>query len=77
MKDMMLIEVQVKTNKSQNQITQTAENVYSVELMSQPHENAANKELINVISKYFKCSKSQVTIRSGQKSKDKLLTIDI
>ncbi|KFM19868.1 putative ACR protein [Marine Group I thaumarchaeote SCGC AAA799-P11] len=42
---------------------------------SKPVKGEANKEVIKKIAKYFEVSTSQVQIKTGHKSKDKIIEI--
>ena len=47
----------------------------SVGIKSKPQKGEANKELIKKLSKHFNVSQSQVKIKSGEKSRKKLIQI--
>lgn len=72
----VVIEVIVKTS-SKSQKIEKRDSYYFVSLKSKPHNNSANKELIDVISNYFNIPKSSVNISLGLKNKKKLVEIDI
>lgn len=72
----VVIEVIVKTS-SKSQKIEKRDSSYFVSLKSKPHNNSANKELIDVISNYFNIPKSSVNISLGLKNKKKLVEIDI
>lgn len=72
----MLIEVRVKTKSSRVSINRLDDNKYQAALTSPAHDDLANKELIDLVSKYFKIAKSLITIKSGLHSKTKLLRVD-
>ncbi len=44
-------------------------------LKSMPIDGQANEELIYLLSRYFKVKKSEITIKSGRRSKTKLIQI--
>lgn len=69
----MQILVQVKPNSKVSHIEKLNDNTYIVKLKSEPKDNKANLELINMISKYFNIHKSQITILKGLKSKHKII----
>lgn len=48
--------------------------VLKVSVCEKPNENKANAALIDFLSKTFKVSKSHITIKTGHKSKRKVLT---
>jgi uncharacterized protein (TIGR00251 family) len=47
-----------------------------VHLKSLPVDGKANKELIEILAKRFDVSKSQIRIKSGLSSRNKLVEID-
>lgn len=47
----------------------------TVGIKSEPQKGKANKELLEKISAYFKVSKSNVRIVSGEKSRKKLVEV--
>ena len=70
----MIIEISVKTSCKISQL-QIKDGIYYLSLRSKAHENAANLELIDILSSYFNTSKSSVKILRGLKSKKKLVEI--
>ncbi len=73
----MLIEVQVKTKSAHLSLVKTGTNKYRADLISPPHDDLANKELIKLIAGNFCIAKSLIRIKSGRRSKTKLLEIEI
>lgn len=72
----MNITVKVRSG-SYKQSLIVKDGVYNVALCSKPHKNAANIELIGILSKEFNIAKSYITIIRGHKSKNKIVNIDI
>lgn len=72
---MKKITVEVKPNSKEIKIEKIINNVYKVRLTATPVEGKANKQLIAVMAKYFKVSKSQIEIKVGKTSKTKVLVI--
>ena len=70
-----IFEILVKTNAKEAKITEIKENLLEISLKSQPVKGAANKELIKLLSKHFKVSKSSVEIIKGMKSTTKIVKI--
>ncbi len=70
----MKVIIRVKPNSSQEKIEKT-ENGYLVYVKEPPVENKANQAVIKVLSNYFKIPKSQISILSGLKSKQKIIEI--
>lgn len=72
----MIIEITVKAGTSQEKITETSPNTYTVYLRAKPHHGEANKALIKLLSKHFNVAKSCITIKSGAKSHTKVIEIN-
>lgn len=72
---MMKITVKVKPNSKQSKIEQNSEGIWIIHLKSPPVDGKANEELISLLAKQFKVTKSQVTIKSGLSSKNKVIEI--
>lgn len=70
-----IITVEVKTNSKEIKIEKITDNVFKVRLSATPIEGKANKQLIDVLSEYFKIPKAQIEIKSGKTSKTKVLVI--
>ncbi|NCN07734.1 DUF167 domain-containing protein [Candidatus Falkowbacteria bacterium] len=69
------ITVEVKTNSKEIKVEKITDSVYKVKLKATPIEGKANKQLIDVLSKYLGLTKSQIEIKSGKTSKTKVLVI--
>ena len=73
---MVRIEVLVKTGSSQQKLVKSPEaGTYTAYLHSRPHKNAANTELIELLSKELKIRKTAITIKKGQKNKLKQIEL--
>ncbi len=72
---MAVIQVQVKPNSKQQSMLKDEEGTYIIHLKSPPVDGKANQELIKVLAKQFNIPKSQVTIKSGLSSKNKLIEL--
>ncbi|MFA7662551.1 MAG: DUF167 domain-containing protein [Patescibacteria group bacterium] len=70
----MQINIRVIPKAKQNKVVQEGEN-YKVWLTTAPVDGKANKELINILSEFFKLKKSQIEILKGHKSRDKIIEI--
>ncbi|MFA6136088.1 MAG: DUF167 family protein [Candidatus Paceibacterota bacterium] len=73
----MKIIIIVKPNKKENKVVKIGENIFEIYTNQPAKENKANLDIIQQMSKYFKVSKSKVSISSGLKSKKKILEINI
>lgn len=71
----MKITVQVKPNTKQQKIEITKEGIWIINLKSPPVNGKANQELVSLIAKELKVTKSQVTIKSGLSNKKKVIEI--
>jgi len=70
----MKISVRVKPNARQEKIEKIGE-VFTVYVKEPPKENKANRAMIRLLSEYFKTPKSNITILSGLKSRQKIIEI--
>lgn len=73
---MKTLTVKVKPNSKQQKIEQQLDGSLTVYLKSSPVDGKANKELIKLLSDRFNIPKSQITIKSGLSSKNKLVELD-
>lgn len=72
---MKVLTVKVKPNSKQQKIEQQ-DGIFTVHLKSPPVDGKASKELIKLLSDRFNIPKSQITIKSGLSSKNKLVELD-
>ena len=70
----MIIKVKVRPN-SRNQSIEQEEEVYKINLKEKAEEGRANIELIKLLAKHFKISSSNIRIKSGLTSKNKIIEI--
>ncbi|HSB83721.1 MAG TPA: DUF167 domain-containing protein [Nitrosarchaeum sp.] len=69
---MLLYKVTVEFNK---EILIIKENQITVGIKSKPIKGEANKEIIKKLAKHFKVSTSVIQIKSGHKSRQKIIQI--
>ena len=69
--------VKVKPNSKQQQIIEEDDGSLTIRLKSPPVDGKANEELIKLLSKKFSVPKSDVRIKSGASSRQKLIEIDM
>jgi uncharacterized protein (TIGR00251 family) len=69
------IKVRVHTRSSKKEVVRKSLSEYEVYLHSLPKDNEANIELIELLSKHFNVSKSNVKIIKGEKSKYKVIRL--
>ena len=72
----MIFNVQVRPRASRNRIDQSGNNL-KVYLTKPAADGLANLQLIALLSAHFKIKKYQVSIKSGEKSRKKLVEIDV
>jgi len=65
----------VKPNSKHQKIVQLENDVWRIHLKSSPTKGKANRELIKLLAKKYKVTKSQVKIKHGLTSKKKLIEI--
>jgi len=73
----MLLRIKVSTRASKNEIIKGPDDILHIKLIAPPRKGKANKELIKLLAKYFRVSKSSVRIKSGEKSKNKIIELDL
>ena len=69
--------VKVKPNSKQQSIEEQPDGSLKVHLKSSPVDGKANQELIVLLAKKFKVSKSAIGIKSGLSSRNKLVEVAI
>ena len=71
----MIFNVRVNPRASRNHVERLG-NKLKVYLTNPACEGQANKQLIDLLSSHLKIKKYQIRIKSGEKSRDKLVEID-
>ena len=69
------IAVSVIPRSSRSEIIGVFNNSLKIKLTSSPHDNEANEELIRLLSRNFKVSKSSINIIKGHTQKKKIVSI--
>jgi uncharacterized protein (TIGR00251 family) len=72
---MSVIRIKVKPGSRESKLDELNDGSFFATLKSPPIDGKANAELIAVVAKHFKVSKSAVTIKSGAGARIKLVTI--
>lgn len=67
--------IKVIPRSSQTKIVEESKNYLKIKLTSAPTKGRANAELIKLLAKKYKVSKSQIEIIKGLTSKEKLVRI--
>ena len=70
----MLIKVKVIPHSRINQISRQG-NFFKVKITAPAEKGKANKTLIRLLAEYFGVSKSNVILKTGQKSREKTVEI--
>jgi uncharacterized protein (TIGR00251 family) len=73
----MLIRVKVQTKSSQEKVEEVGMDEYKVWTPAAPAEGEANDAVIEILADYFNVAPSLVRIKSGNKSANKLIEIDL
>lgn len=68
----MLYQVHVEFNKDSLEVIN---NEITIGVKSKPVDGQANKEIIKKLAKHFGVSSANIVIRSGHKSRDKIVEI--
>lgn len=73
---MKTLHIKVKPNSKQTKIEAGEGNLWIVHLKSPPVDGKANAELIKLLAKFLKVSKSSIQIKSGHTSRFKQIEIN-
>jgi uncharacterized protein (TIGR00251 family) len=71
----MIFNIRVSPRSSYNRVEQ-ARNILKVYLTKPASSGLANAQLIDLLSAHFKIKKYQINIKSGARSRNKLVQID-
>lgn len=71
----IVIQIKVKPNARARRLEQNEDGTWVAQLKSPPVDGKANEELIALVAKHFQCAKSNVSIKSGASSRNKLVQI--
>ncbi len=71
-----IIQVKVKPNSRTSAFSQAEDGTWLAQLKSPPVDGKANQELIELVARHFRCSKSAVSIKSGGRGRMKLVRIE-
>jgi uncharacterized protein len=73
---MDVIQVKVKPSSRESLVEELEDGSFLVKLKAQPVDGKANAELIALLAKYFKVSRTSVTIKSGADARTKVVKIE-
>jgi hypothetical protein len=71
----MLIKVKVFPNSKKEEIIKKSENSFEIKVKEKPERGLANKEVIRILSFYFKIPESKMRLIKGFKQKNKIFEI--
>lgn len=71
----MIINVKIKPRSSKQKVESFGAGRYLIYLKSEPEQNKANIELINLLSKYFGIPVGRIKIKTGMTDKDKMIEL--
>ena len=71
----MLLKVHVVPNAQKNEVIGKTNSFIKVKIAAPPVKGKANKELVRFLAGYFKIKKSAISIKSGLKSRNKIIEI--
>jgi len=72
----MIIKVKVITKAKRTEFIPLSKTEFKAKLSVIPEKGKANEQLIKLISKHFKIPKSNIKIKSGKTSSNKLISIN-
>ena len=71
----MLIKVKVFPNSKKEEIIKKSEDSFEVKIKEKPEKGKANKEVLKVLSLYFKVPESRIRLIKGFKKRNKIFEI--
>ena len=71
----MRINVKVIPNSKKYQVEKISDGHFRVRVDAKAEDGRANKRLVEILSEYFKVSKSSVVISKGLKNRNKIIEI--
>lgn len=72
----LTLQIKVKPNAKVSSLEKGDDGVWFAQLKAQPVDGKANKELIALVAKEFRCPKAAVSIRSGASGRLKLVKVE-
>jgi uncharacterized protein len=74
---MAILKIKVKPNSHKQNIQEEPDGSLIISLKSPPVDGKANEELIKLLAQKFDIPKSQITIKSGSSSRNKLIELPL
>lgn len=72
----MKIFIRVKPRARKNQLEKIDDNVFEARVIAPPEKGKANNAIIKLLAQHFKTAKSNITLLSGQTSREKIFEIN-
>lgn len=72
----MMIMVYVKTGKAKERVIPMPDGSFEVHTTKRPHDNEANRAVVELLAKAFGLPKDSIAIKKGLKSRLKLVCVD-
>jgi uncharacterized protein (TIGR00251 family) len=72
----ILLKVHINPNAKKNEVAGIYNNSLKIKISSPAVDGKANKALIEFLSKFLNISKSKIKIERGDKSREKIISID-
>ena len=71
----MLIKVKVFPNSKKEEVIKKSEDSFEVKVKAKPEKGMANKEVVKLLSIYFKIPESKIRLIKGFKERNKIFEI--
>jgi len=71
----MLIKVKVFPNSKKEEVIKKSEDSFEIKVKAKPEKGMANKEVVKLLSIYFKIPESKIRLIKGFKERNKIFEI--
>lgn len=71
----MIINIKAKPNSQKEEVVRENDSSFTIFVKEKAENNRANLAVIKILAKYFKVSSSQISIKTGMKSRKKIIEI--
>ena len=71
----MLIKVKVFPNSKKEEIIKKSEDSFEIRVKEKPEKGKANREVVRILSSYFKIPESKIRLVRGFKERNKIFEI--
>ncbi len=72
-----MLQIKVKPRAPVSELSRAADGTWVAKLKAPPVDGKANRELVGLVSKMFRCPKTAVTIKAGASGRMKLVSIEV